>query len=339
MLQRTPAPHVAAPGGISRVMLWVAAALVPGLLGQLWWFGPGVLIQTAWCALIALAAEALVLRLRGQSVAVGLGDCSALICALLLGLTLPGHAPWYVGLTAALSAVLLGKHVYGGLGHNPFNPAMIGYVVALVGFPIEMTRWTHPDAGVPLAEIWAGFGGALLPDGWTAATALEVFKLERGGMYEAEFKAARDIFGLFGGRGVEWINALYLAGGLLLLQRRIITWHGPLGLLSVLGLCALLGWDGGSSQGHGSVLLHLFSGATMLGAWFILTDPVSTSATPWGRFVCGALAGAATYAIRIWGTYPDAIAFGVLLSNFAAPLIDYYLRPRVYGHGRGQGSE
>jgi electron transport complex protein RnfD len=151
-------------------------------------------------------------------------------------------------------------------------------------------------------------------------------------MTVSEFWAGSPVFGTVSGLGWEWVNAGFLLGGLYLLWKRIITWHIPVGMLVAITVLSVAFYDSGSSASHGSPLFHLFAGASMLGAFFIATDPVSAATTPRGRLIYGLLIGALVYIIRVWGNYPDAVAFAVLLGNFAAPLIDYYTRPRTFGH-------
>ena len=131
---------------------------------------------------------------------------------------------------------------------------------------------------------------------------------------------------------MEWVNLTFLAGGLFLLQQKVIRWQAPVGMLGALFAASLLCWNGSGSDSNGSPLLHLFSGATMLGAFFIVTEPVSGPDSARGRLYFGIGVGLLTYAIRTWGGYPDGLAFAVLLMNLAAPTIDYYTRPRSYGH-------
>ena len=142
--------------------------------------------------------------------------------------------------------------------------------------------------------------------------------------------------GHFGGIGSEVVNLAFLAGGLFLLHKRLFSWHAPVGMLGALMLMSLVFWNGSGSDSNGSPLFHLLSGATMLGAFFIVTDPVSSATSPRGRLIFGAGVGVLVYVIRAWGGYPDGVAFGVLLMNLAAPTIDYYTRPRTYGHRKAE---
>jgi len=162
-------------------------------------------------------------------------------------------------------------------------------------------------------------------DAYTGATALDRFKLERGGMTVSEFVAGNPLYGTLSGAGWECVNIAFLGGGLYLLYRRIITWHIPVTLLAAMTLLSLVFYDGGSSASHGSPVFHLFGGAAMLGAFFIATDPVSGPSTTTGKLWYGALIGILLYCIRVWGSYPDGVAFAVLLANFAAPAIDQFV--------------
>ncbi len=143
-------------------------------------------------------------------------------------------------------------------------------------------------------------------------------------------------FGTWAGLGWEWANIGFLAGGLVLLYKKIFTWHAPISMLLALTIMSSIFYDSGSSASGGSPLFHLLSGATMLGAFFIVTDPVTSAVSNRGRMIYGALIGVLIYVIRMWGNYPDAVAFAVLLMNFAAPLLDHYTQPRTYGHSKAE---
>ena len=263
-----------------------------------------------------------------------LRDGSALVTAVLLALALPPYSPWWLTLISTGSAIVFGKQLYGGLGQNPFNPAMIGYVVVLVSFPVEMTTWPVPHSVGVCAGLQHILGIASLPDGWAQATALDVLKVNKSLTVDELW--ANPAFGHFGGIGSEVVNLAFLAGGLFLLHKRLFSWHAPVGMLAALAVMSLLFWNGSGSDSHGSPLFHLLSGATMLGAFFIVTDPVSGATSNQGRLIFGAGVGVLVYVIRAWGGYPDAVAFAVLLMNLAAPTIDYYTRPRTYGHRKAE---
>lgn len=325
-------PHSVQPGNTGQFMRLVVYATLPGLLALTWFFGWGSLINVLWCSLLAVATEAACLWARGRDLRFFLGDCSAWVTGLLLGLALPPFAPWWLSALGTVFAIAVGKHLYGGLGMNPFNPTMLAYALLLVSFPVPMTQWAAPTAGggVPdVSDSLAIIFGGLSIDGRTMATPLDTFR-QFAGKEPLDALLARPMFGELAGRGWAWVNLGFLTGGLFLLARRIITWHIPVAMLAALGCMATVFWLLDPSR-YASPTLHLFSGATMLGAFFIATDPVTAAASRPGRLLFGAGIGVLLYVIRTFGAYPDAVAFAVLLMNLAAPTIDTYLQPRTWG--------
>lgn len=332
-------PHAHGPSRTQAVMRDVLLGTLPGIAALTVFFGWGTLLNLALAVATALATEALVLRARGRAAGFALADLSAVVTAVLLACALPPAAPWWLVVVATAFAILFGKQLYGGLGMNPFNPAMLGYALVLVSFPVEMTTWNLPRdvAGgvLPFADTLAHkFGSPQVVDGYTGATPLDAFR-----QFHAQperLAALPFMHGTFAGAGWEWVNLAFLAGGLYLLARRVISWHIPVAFLGALallsGVASLL--DGAR---FANPLFHLFSGGTMLGAFFIATDPVSAATSRAGRLVFAAAIGVLVWVIRTFGGYPDAIAFAVLLLNLAAPAIDYYTQPRTYGHARRGG--
>lgn len=335
---RITSPHGHGTLSTSNLMSTVLVATLPGVITLTWFFGPGTLINIVLGGMLALILEAGVMRLRGRHPMFYLRDYSILVTSTLLCIALPPYAPWWLLAVGVATAVLLGKHVFGGLGYNPFNPAMVGYVVLLISFPLQMSTWAPPRglAETPglMDALTALAGDMTRIDGTTMATPLDVMRQNRGLLLEDLYREAPQ-FGRWAGVGWEWVNIAFLAGGVWLLYRRVFTWHAPVGMLVALGLCAAAGFDGGSSESGGSPLFHWLSGATMLGAFFIITDPVSSAVSNRGRLIFGALTGVLVYIIRVSGNYPDAVAFAVLIMNFAAPLIDQYTQPTTYGHQDG----
>ena len=333
-------PYLPLSNDLNRLMAQVMLALIPGALCLFWFFGWGVLFNLLITATTAVAAEAMVLKLRKRPVMATLSDGSAVVTGLLLGLALPPLAPWWIPVVGTLFAIVIAKQLYGGLGYNPFNPAMVGYVVLIISFPLQMTLWSPPRGieaeflpfldTVRLVFTQALADGVTL-DSVTMATPLDASKTELGLNLTWSEILSKPLYGSFAGHGWEWINMTFLIGGLWLWQRRAIDWHIPVGMLSALFIVSLLFYIA-DADSFGSPIFHLFSGATMLGAFFIATDPVSAATTPRGRLYFGAGIGILTYVIRGWGGYPDGVAFAVLLMNMAAPTIDYYTQPRVFGH-------
>ena len=289
----------------------VLLALIPGALFQADTFG----IRTIWNILIAVAVaatcEALIARARGLAPMHLLRDGSACVTATLLALSLPPSLPVGVVVAGVLIAIGIGKHAFGGAGDNPFNPAMVGYAALLLSFPALMAAWPNPDA----------------VDGITAPTALDAFK-HRGGLTVADAWTQARGFGAIGGANWEWLNLGYLAGGIALAVLGVIDWRIPVTLLATLSLLAAATYDAASSSSLGSPLFHCFSGGTMLGAFFIATDPVTCPTSPRGRVYFAIVIGAVLFVIRSASTYPDGIAFAVLLANAAAPLIDQRVAKR-----------
>ena len=333
------APHFPPHSTVARVMLQVIAALVPAIAAHAWFFGPGILVQIALATGFAVGFEALMLKIRKKPMQLFLGDFSAVLTAILFALCIPPLAPWWIALIGMLFAIVVAKHLYGGLGHNMFNPAMVGYVVVLISFPQAMTAWLPPSSIAPdslgLGDVLVTIFSSHLPadltwDAITEATPLDSIRTAvASGRMVSEARQS-PIFGDFGGLGWEWIANWYALGGLWLLWRRIISWHVPvtmIGSVLLLGLMTYLA-DPGSNP---APLQHVFSGALLIGAFFIATDPVTGCASNRGRLIFGVGVGVITLVIRRWGGYPDGVAFAVLLMNMAAPLIDRYTRPRIFG--------
>lgn len=339
--ETAPAPHLPPRASVRALMLEVLIALVPGVLAYVYFFGPGLLVQIALAVLFALLVEAACLKLRGRALLTFLGDGSAVLAAVLFALCLPPLAPWWVSALGMAVGIGLAKHAYGGLGYNLFNPAMVGYAVVLVSFPLELSQWLAPrglgsEAPGLIESLRIILVGAAPGAGWDAismATPLDtVRQLTAQGQTLVEIRSDPR-FGDFGGRGWEWVANLFALGGLWLLIRRKIPWQTPAATLGSVILLSLPFWAMEPDL-HPFPLQHVFSGALVLAAFFIVTDPVSGCSTPRGRLIFGAGVGVLTLAIRRWGSYPDAIAFAVLLMNCAAPFIDRYTRPRVYGAPR-----
>jgi electron transport complex protein RnfD len=330
----TSSPHVRQATSVRVLMFKVLVALLPGIALYVWFFGAGILFGIAIASLSALAAEAAMLAIRRRPLAIHLTDGSVLVTAWLIALAFPPIAPWWLVATGTVFAVVVVKHLYGGLGQNPFNPAMAGYCVMIVAFPALMSQWPAPELPWE-TQLGLILGGPRDLDAVTAATALDALRTglrePRGDATLAGILAAHPAFGSFGGRGWEWIALAYAAGGLWLLQQRVFTWHVPAAFLIGLALTAGL-FHLGNPERFASPLFHLSSIGTMLGAFFIATDPVSGATTARGKLIYAAGIASIAYLIRAFGAYPDGVAFAVLLMNTCVPLLDMYTQPPVFGH-------
>ena len=330
-------PYLSPGNSLKRLMINVIIGLIPGTLAYAWFFGPGILINILFAIILGMGIEAAILRMRKKLVKPHITDFSAVVAAWLFALCLPMHSPWWLIAVGMGFTMIAGKHLYGGLGFNPFNPAMVGYVVLLISFPLEMTTWYLPiDVGgevLGLSDSIAYLFGLADLQQWDAlssATPLDQFKTGLGQNLTASEIRQSPLFGNIGGAGWEWIAGGWLVGGLWLLFTRTIRWQIPASVLVSMSTCALVFYLN-APETTISPWFHLFSGGIMIGAFFIATDPVTAATTDRGRIYYGILIGLLVYIIRTWGGYPDGIAFAVLLANMCVPLIDYYTQPRVYG--------
>ncbi len=283
-------------------MLLVLGALVPGTLAMAAVWGMGVLWNVAVSVLACAAVEALCVALRGASVRFHLRDGSATVAGWLMAIALPPWTELYVLLIAALGAMALAKHAYGGAGHNLFNPAMVGYALVLVSFPGAVDHWP------PVSST---------PDALTGATLLSEFRYGRG------FTA--DEFAAIHASAMEqqlWIAGAFAAGGLCLVWTRVAHWRIPVAVFTGVIVAALFGSDAGSSEGHGGAWFHITTGGFVVAAFFVATDPMTHPRDPRHQLLFGVTIGVLIYLIRAFGAYPDGIAFAVLLANALTPLLN-----------------
>lgn len=341
-------PHAHQRRTTQQVMRWVYLALIPGVLLQTYFFGVGVYIQLGLALLTAWVAEGLAMRLRGRPIGHAWQDHTAIVTAVLLAISIPALAPWWIIVIGTAFAIVVVKHVYGGVGQNLFNPAMAGYVLLLVSFPVQMTSWPVPNELAQLQVtisdtaqlIFNGFTNSgynleqlrMGVDGVTMATPLDSLRNDLNHQLTLTEALNKPIFGGLAGIGWAWINIAFLLGGLVLIKQKIISWHIPGGMLVGLLVPAAVYWMFNPDQAI-TPMLHALSGATMLGAFFIATDPVTAATSNKGRWVFGLFIGFLVFVIRTWGGYPDAVAFAVLLANMTLPVIDKYTQPVAYGHG------
>jgi Na+-translocating ferredoxin:NAD+ oxidoreductase subunit D len=333
------APHQPPAASVGGVMRQVLYALVPAVAAHVWFFGYGILFQIALAVGFAVAFEAIMLKLRNRPIGLFLSDWSAVVTGVLFALCLPPLAPWWIAAIGMLFAIVIAKQLYGGLGYNLFNPAMVGFAAVIIAFPLELSQWLLPRSlspGLPgLIEtaqaVFTGHLPAADYDSITGATPLDQLRTGvRENLLVSEIRNA-PIFGDFGGRGWEWIANFYALGGIYLLWKRVISWHVPVAVIATTIMISMPLWLFGPDT-NPSPAQHIFSGALVLAAFFIATDPVSGCSTSKGKLAFGAGVAILTLVIRRWGGYPDGVAFAVLLMNMAAPLVDRLTRPRTYGH-------
>ena len=297
-LMNLSSPHHHSLSKTSRLMAWVLLATLPGLAVQSYFYGYGTLINLVWASGLALGLEALVLGLRRRPIMIFLTDGSALVTAFLIALALPPFSPWWLTLIAVLFSIVFAKHLYGGLGNNPFNPAMVGYAICLIAFPVSMTQWPAIEQTLNFGQQWQWFwmesidGGI---DAWTGATALDLMR-HTNGLTLNEVALDNPQLGLSLSVSM-WVNLAYLAGGIGLLAINAFTWHAPIAMLASLGFCAGL-FHMGEPDLYPSASQHLLTGATMFSAFFIVTDPVSGATSRKGKVVFGIGVGILVFIFR-----------------------------------------
>jgi len=332
-------PFISKPDTVARIMLKVLIALLPGIAIYVWYFGPAILVSIFLASITALITEALMLKLRSRPITQYLKDNSALLTGWLLALSIPPLAPWWLVVAGTAFSISVAKHLYGGLGNNLFNPAMVGFAVLIVSFPVQMTHWLTPQ-GLDqinldfMAQMEYMFFGVLphnvTLDAITMATPLDTLKTHLHLDKHVKEILNMPIYGSLAGRGSEMVSLGFLIGGLYLLVNRIINWHIPIAYLCTLFITAGI-FHLADPDHYVTPLFHWFSGAAIIGAFFILTDPVSSPTTVKGRIIFAMMAGVITYLIRVFGSFPDGTAFATLLMNICVPLIVLYTQPKVFG--------
>lgn len=338
----TSAPHTHATDCVPRIMFSVVLALLPATLYGFYLFGWPALNLFAVTVFTCLLSEALSLWLAGKPIRLFVGDGSVLLTGWLLAMSLPPWAPWWIGVVGGLFAVVVGKQVFGGIGQNLFNPAMLARVALLVSFPLEMTFWIQPkpllsgEAPGFLESLAITFAGLTDLDGLSGASIMGHVRTELAqnhslgealaGTHGTVSAALGNVPGSLG----ETSAVLVLVGGVWLLHRRVITWPIPVAMLGSVAILASISHFIAPER-YPDAMFHLLSGSLMLGAFFIATDPVTSPVSFRGQLIFGAGCGVLVYVIRTWGGYPEGVAFGVVLMNGFTPVIDHYLRPRIYG--------
>jgi len=311
----SPSPHVHSGDSISNKMIGVFIALIPAYAVGLYFFGLGALIISITAMLSCVAFEYLIQKflLKGS---LTIFDGSALLTGLLLAMNLPTNIPVWMVVAGSLVAIGIAKMPFGGVGNNPFNPALVGRVFMLISFPAAMTTWPVP---VPLNMHYL--------DAVTAATPLAILK--------GQFSNIPDIWNLFighkgGSMGEVSVLAL-LIGMVYMLIRKIISWHIPVSIIvTVFVFTAILHWANPNAF-IATPLFHLLTGGLMLGAVFMATDYVTSPMNPRGMLIYGVGIGIITVVIRVFGSYPEGISFAILILNGVTPLINKFVKPKRFG--------
>jgi electron transport complex protein RnfD len=318
------APHAHQGITVDNIMWKVNIALLPATVLAMLQFGEPAILLLVVSLLSALVCEAICLKIN-PSAQGAVFDGAAVLTALIMVLSMPPHAPLWLGAFGSAIAIIFGKQVYGGLGQNLFNPAMLARVVLLIAFPVQMTHWIVP------AAFYDGTFYTFNVDGISSATTLGVFK-ENG---HAHFQLVQSLLGARQGSTGETSALLLVLGGLWLIQQRVISWHIPLATIAGCLIPGIIHWLI-APQTILPPQAQLISGGLLFGAIYILTDPITGPGSAKGRLVFGLLAGFITYIIRAFGNYPEGMAFAVLLVNAVTPLIDTYTQPKAYGYLRSK---
>ena len=314
-------PHIHSGESTPRIMYSVAAALAPAIATGVYLFG----LRALWVVILSVAAglatEAGAQRVMGREVTIS--DGSALVTGILLALNLPPTVPWWVVIVGSAIAIVIGKQIYGGLGYNPFNPALVARVILLISFPVQMTTWLKPS---PL------FSGAV--DAVTTATPLGAMKTHVMVKGSLEGFTMGELWNPFIGNiggciGETSVIALLIGAGFLL-YRGYITWHIPVTFIGTVFVLSGLFWAINPDQ-YITPLFHVVTGGLVLGAFYMATDMVTSPLTDRGMMLFGMGCGAITIVIRLFGGYPEGVSYSILLMNAATPLIDRYFKPKTFG--------
>lgn len=298
-------PHLRSNETINRVMLDVIIALLPAAIGSVWFFGFSAFKLIVLAVGTAIAVEALCQKLMKRPVTIS--DLSAVVTGLLLAFNIPASAPWWIPVIGSAFAIIIVKQLFGGLGHNFMNPALAARAMLLASWPIIMTNWVAPGA-----------------DAVSTATPLAILSGEAA---DATLPALTDvIFGNIGGSLGETSAILLILGGIYLLYRRVINWRIPFTYIGTVAVLTLV-----FGVGLNDMIYHVFAGGLILGAFYMATDYSSSPVTPLGQIIFGIGCGLITVVIRLKGGYPEGVSYSILLMNLAAPLIDKYTGPRVFG--------
>jgi len=324
LLTVSGSPHVHADDSVRKIMYGVLISLIPAIIVSFYFFGLGAVIVTLTAVVSCMVFEFLIQKylIKGP---VTIMDGSAIITGVLLAFNVPSNLPLWIVVVGCFVAIGMGKMTFGGLGKNPFNPALVGRVFMMISFPVEMTTWPKP---MPLSTQ--------LTDVVTGPTALAVVKdgVGRGEKVSELLPKVPEYMDLFignmGGSLGEISAIALLLGGLYMLARRIISWHIPASFIgSVLIFTGILWLI--NPEVYVDPVFHLITGGLMLGALYMATDMVTSPMTPAGMLIFGVGCGILTVVIRVFGAYPEGVSFAILIMNAFVPILDKAFKPKRFG--------
>jgi electron transport complex protein RnfD len=324
LLNVAPSPHIYAQENTRKLMLGVVIALLPSLIASVWYFGWGAIIVTFTSILSCLLVEYIIQRfiIKGP---VTITDGSAILTGLLLAFNVPSNLPVIIVVIGSLVSVGVAKMTFGGLGNNPFNPALVGRVFLLISFPVQMTSWPVPSG------FRTGYTDAV-----TGATPLGILKegLKNGetvsNLMDQIPSHLQMFYGRMGGSMGEVAAAALIIGLVYMLVKKIITWHIPVSVIGSIAVFTTILWLAGPSK-NADPLFHILTGGVLLGAIFMATDYVTSPMVPRAMIIYGVGIGVLTVIIRVWGSYPEGVSFAILIMNAFVPLMNTYIKPKRFG--------
>ena len=324
LLTISPSPHIHGKETTDKLMSGVALALLPALVTSILYFGTGAIIVTATSVISCIGFEYLIQRFILKK-PISVTDGSALVTGLLLAFNLPSNLPLFIIIIGSLVAIGIAKMTFGGLGNNPFNPALVGRVFLLISFPVQMTSWPLPNG------FHSGYSDAL-----TGATPLAIIKegIKNGESLSSQMEkipsAIQMFMGKMGGSLGEVAAIALLTGFAYLLYKKIITWHIPVSVIGTVALFTSILWII-SPGSNADPVFHILTGGVLLGAIFMATDYVTSPMNPAAMIIYGCGIGILTVIIRVWGAYPEGVSFAILIMNAFVPLMNSYIKPKRFG--------
>ena len=324
LLNVSPSPHAHGKESTQKLMLNVVVALIPAFITSVFYFGIGAIIVTATSVASCLLFEYLIQRFILKK-PISITDGSALVTGILLAFNLPSNIPVFTIITGSFIAIAVAKMTFGGLGNNPFNPALVGRVFMLISFPVQMTSWPVPKG------LATGYTDAV-----TGATPLAIIKegLKNGeslsSLMDKIPTPAQMFLGNMGGSMGEVAAVALLVGFVYLLFRKVITWHIPVSVIGSMAIFTTILWLV-NPENNADPMFHILAGGVLLGAIFMATDYVTSPMVPKAMLIYGCGIGIITVIIRVYGAYPEGVSFAILIMNAFVPLMNAYIKPKRFG--------